>query len=233
MRMKELYVLCFSIFPLMLCSGMVYSILSLYIVGLGATKTQIGLIFMVGSAAGAIFAPILGKMSDKIGRRPILIISMAGFLVAFFLYSMIGSFVYAFPIQALEGFTWAAMGVTVTAYIADITPEEKRGWAMGIYSRTWYMGWIAGPVLGGYMADTIGFQPTFVVGSMLVAFGFLLMLLYVKESKRQIKKDALIENIKQKLDQLDALPLEEVKQLMKQVDGVFESRMKALDSQHL
>ncbi|MFH1327618.1 MAG: MFS transporter [Candidatus Bathyarchaeota archaeon] len=226
MRTNPLYVLLISILPLMICSGMVYSILALYISDFGATKTHIGLIFMVGAAAGAFLAPVFGKLSDKIGRRPVLIFSTAIFMVAFFLYSIIGSFVHAFPIQAFEGFAWASMGVTVTAYVADIAPEEKRGWAMGMYERTWFIGWLVGPALGGFLADTIGFRLTFIVGSTLIAFGLLMMIMYVKEPKKLEKKDTTIEQIKQKLDKLEKMSPEDVRQLMKQIETVCKLRAK-------
>jgi len=97
--------MCVSVFPLMVCSGMVYSIFALYISELGASKTWIGMIFMTGSAAGAVLAPLLGKLSDKVGRRPILLLSMIGFTLAFSLYAFAESFIHIFPIQALEGAT--------------------------------------------------------------------------------------------------------------------------------
>ena len=120
--------MCISILPLMICSGMVYSVLALYFSELGATKTQIGLIYTTGAVAGAILAPSLGKLSDRIGRRPVMLICMGGFAMAFALYSAITNPTQAFPIQALEGIAWAAMGPTVTAYIADIIPPSQRGW---------------------------------------------------------------------------------------------------------
>ena len=91
---RNLYVFCFSILPLMICSGMVYSILSLYISELGASKTEIGLIYMTGSAMGALVSPSIGRLSDRIGRKPVMAASMAGFTVAFLAYSMVDNVIY-------------------------------------------------------------------------------------------------------------------------------------------
>lgn len=169
---KSLYGLCLVIFPLMVCSGMVYSILPLYVSGeLGASPRHIGLLYMVGATAGAILAPFLGKLSDKFGRRRVLLLSMGGFAAAFALYAVIKNYSEAFPIYALEGASWAALGATVPAFIADIVPAEDRGWAMGIYERTWSVGWIIGPLLGGFLADTIGFRITFIAGAALIGIG--------------------------------------------------------------
>ncbi len=185
MNNKPLYLLCFSIFPLMVCSGMVYSILAVYLnLHLGANPTMVGFIYMVGSASGAIVSPLVGKLSDKIGRKIIMVFSMGGFMAAFAAYALIENFVQAFPIQALEGATWAAMSVSVTAFIADLVPSDKRGWALGIYERTWFLGWIIGPLTGGYIADVLGFKATFLIGSTLIVVGLLLMVLFVKETRK-------------------------------------------------
>jgi len=90
---------------------------------------------------------------------------------------------YAFPIQALEGATWAAMGTVASAFIADLAPESERGWAMGMYERTWFLGWIVGPMLGGYLSDHVGFKPTLILGSALTILGLIIFLLKVKESR--------------------------------------------------
>lgn len=185
-RKRKLYLLCIAILPLMICSGMVYSILALYIVDdLGATRFHIGLIFMTGAFAEALAAPMLGKLSDRVGRRPIMLLSMVGFMAAFSLYAAAGNFLAVFPIQALEGATWAALGVTVPAYIADIAPAGRRGWAMGIYERVWYVGWIVGPAFGGFLAQQAGFRITFLIGALLIVFGTVFMYLYVKEPRKE------------------------------------------------
>ena len=171
---KSLYALCLTIFPLMVCSGMVYSVLPLYINSeLGASTRHIGLLYMVGAAIGAIFAPFLGRLSDKFGRHRILLICMGGFAAAFALYSLIRDFVQAFPVYALEGLSWAALGTVVPALIADIVPPEDRGWAMGIYERTWSIGWIVGPLAGGFLAEAIGFRVTFALGALLIVLGLI------------------------------------------------------------
>lgn len=183
----SLYMFYASVLPLMVCSGMVYSVLALYISELGASKTEIGMIYMTGSVMGALVSPVVGRLSDRVGRKPFMVLSMAGFTAAFFAYSLIDSALYVFPIQALEGATWAAMGTVATAYIADITPERYRGWAMGMYERMWFLGWIIGPALGGYLADHLGFKATLTIGSLLALTGFFCLLLKVREARpRQV-----------------------------------------------
>jgi len=172
----------------MLCSGIVYSIFALYISQeLGATTFQVGLVFTTGSLSGAVGAPLFGKISDKIGRKPIMITSMAIFFVVFLLYSMVSTFVEVYPIQILEGIGWAGLGATTTALIADTVPAETRGTAMGMYSTTWYLGWVVGPILGGWLAETFGFRSAFLLCSITIIFGFFIALKFIKEPKKENK----------------------------------------------
>jgi len=174
MDKRSFYLLCARIFPLMLCTGIVYSVLPLYISQeLQASPSQIGFIYMTGAVAGALLAPRLGRLGDRIGRKRVLLFSMVGFAVAFSLYYFLRHFTQAFAVQALEGASWAALGATAPALVADMAPREERGWAMGVYERTWSLGWIVGPLAGGFLAEHIGFRPVFLIGAGLVVLGAL------------------------------------------------------------
>jgi MFS family permease len=161
-----------GVFPLLLCSGIVYSVLPLYISNeLGASPSQLGMVYMVGAFVGFLLAPYLGKLADRHGKHKILLISMFGFGVAFAGYGLMRTLAPVYVVQALEGASWAAMGATVPALIADIVPADERGWAMGVYERTWSLGWIGGPLTGGLLAQYVGFRITFVIGAGLVVLG--------------------------------------------------------------
>ena len=81
--MRSVFLVCIAIFPLLVCSGIVYTVLSLYMAELGATKSQIGLLYTFGALAGAITSPLLGKLGDKWGRKPLLLASMTLFSAVF------------------------------------------------------------------------------------------------------------------------------------------------------
>ena len=186
MEKKRLYVLCACALPLMICSGLVYSMFSLYLGEvLGAPRSQIGLIYMVGSLVGLLCGPLLGKASDRYGRKPVILGSMASFALIFVLYFKVQGYVAVYGIQVLEGAAWVAIGAAITAYIADIITEDKRGWAMGVYQQTISVGWMIGPAFGGFLSEVIGFRTIFLVGAILETIGFVLVLFLVKESRRQ------------------------------------------------
>ena len=186
MEKKRLYILCACALPLMICSGLVYSMFSLYLGEvLGAPRSQIGLIYMVGSLVGLLCGPLLGKASDRYGRKPVILGSMASFALIFVLYFKVQGYVAVYGIQLLEGAAWVAIGAAITAYIADVITEDKRGWAMGVYQQTISVGWMIGPAFGGFLSEVIGFRTIFLVGAILETIGFILVLFLVKESRRQ------------------------------------------------
>lgn len=184
-RKKKLkvYGICLGIFPLMVGSGMIYSILAIYISELGASIMHIGTIFTVGAFSGAISSPLVGKLSDKIGRRKILLASMVMFTFVFMFYAFARSFVDLYYIQVVEGLAWASLTVSAVTLISDLTPKDRRGSAIGIYDATWYLGWIIGPSLGGFLAEAYGFRQTFIICSILIVAGILLTYLTTKNLK--------------------------------------------------
>jgi MFS family permease len=155
----------------MICSSIIWTLLTLFIADLGASNTQIGLIRMISTAAGIFFGPSLGKFSDKIGRTPILITSMSCFLLYFVFSFLTYEILYLFPISLFEGIGYLALGMVAPSVIADIVPDEEMGWAMGTFTRIQNVGWLIGYGLGGYLADIIGFRSTFLfcAGLMIVS----------------------------------------------------------------
>lgn len=78
---------------------------------LRAPRTQIGLIYILGSLVSLLFGPPLGKMPDRLGRKPIIVGSIASFMLIFVLYSGARGHLVIYPIQILEGASWVAMGL--------------------------------------------------------------------------------------------------------------------------
>lgn len=179
MLKKNLYLLCITVLPFMICTGIIYSILSLYMASLGLTKSEIGSLFTAGAVAAAISSPVWGTLSDRFGRKRILIFSMALFAAVFLGYAFSSTYFHLILIQIGEGIGWAAMGSTALALVADMVPEENRGKAMGIYNMTWNTGWIVGPSLGGILSDHVGFMPTFLMCTGLTVVGVVMALFLI------------------------------------------------------
>jgi predicted MFS family arabinose efflux permease len=179
MRKKELYLVCLAVFPFMICTGIVYSIISIYMAEIGLTKSQIGFLYTSGATAGAISSPFAGTIADRFGRKKVLLFSMTVFAFVFLGYAMSRRYIPLLIVQIAEGLAWAALGTSTTALIADLVNEENRGKAMGIYNTTWSLGWIIGPSLGGLLSDHIGFPVTFMLCTGLTIFGITLAFFFV------------------------------------------------------
>ena len=179
MRKKDLYLVCATVLPFMICTGMVYSVISLYMAEIGLTKSQIGTLYTSGAIAGAVTSPFIGAIADRLGRKKILLSSMFVFAFVFLGYAMSRSYIPLLFVQICEGLAWAAMGTSTTALIADLVTIEERGKAMGIYNTTWNLGWIAGPTLGGVLSDSVGFTITFILCTGLTIIGTTLAFIFI------------------------------------------------------
>lgn len=180
---RRLYLLCISILPIMICTGMVYSILAIYMHDeLIFSTTNIGILFALGAGSGVLLSPFIGRASDKFGRKPILIIASLAFLAVFASYSVMTQLWQFTFIMITEGISWIAIGTAAMAYIADVSPRIERGRSYGIYEATWNIGWVFGPLSGGALADTIGFQNTFAIGASIIIISVVLFFIFIEET---------------------------------------------------
>ncbi len=108
--------------------------------------------------------PVIGSLSDHYGRRPVLLISLAAYSLDFLLMALAPSLTLLFVARILAG-TFAATFSTANAYIADISPPEKRAANFGLMGAAFGLGFIIGPALGGLIGDAFGHRaPFFAVG---------------------------------------------------------------------
>ena len=110
----------------------------------------IGAIMAVYSLAQFIFAPILGRISDRIGRRPVIMLGLLGSSVGYLIYGFAGSFIGLFLSRAVHG-ACAATISTAQAYIADTTDESNRARGMGMIGAAFGLGFVIGPAIGGLL----------------------------------------------------------------------------------
>jgi len=106
--------------------------------------------------------------------KKVLLFSMCGFAFVFAGYALSRGYIPLLFVQIGEGFSWAALAASTTALVADLSTEETRGKAMGIYNMTWNVGWIAGPSMGGFIAEHMGFTFTFTLCTGITIFGLIL-----------------------------------------------------------
>jgi DHA1 family tetracycline resistance protein-like MFS transporter len=108
-----------------------------------------GYLSLVWAAMQFIFTPIQGALSDRFGRRPVLLLSMTGLGLDYVLTALSPNLKWLFVARAISGVTAASFS-TASAYIADITPPEKRAGAFGLMGAAFGIGFVLGPALGGW-----------------------------------------------------------------------------------
>ncbi len=131
--------------------GIVIPLLPLYADEFHPAPWVFGLLMASYSAMQFIFSPILGRISDRVGRRPVLLISLAGSVTGFVLFALAHSLAWLFASRLLAGVCGGNIA-TAQAVIADTTPPEKRAQGMGLIGAAFGLGFIAGPALAGLLA---------------------------------------------------------------------------------
>lgn len=188
MKNPSLFVIFLTVFIDLIGFGIVLPLLPIYSRNFGASGLVIGLIMASFSAMQFLFAPVWGRWSDRIGRRPILLISTAGAAISYSVFAL-GSGV-ADKTLAL----WVLLGsrvfagicganITVAqAYIADITPPEGRSKGMGLIGMAFGLGFVFGPAIGSQSHKYFGVAGPGWVAAAFCAANFLLALAILPES---------------------------------------------------
>ncbi len=121
--------------------------------------TRLGWIISAYSIAQFIFSPIWGRVSDKVGRRPVILVGVGGSVLAFLSFGLTTDYSLIVASRAIAGFFTAATLPTARAYIADITPPEKRAKRFGLLGAAFGLGFTLGPAIGGLFASIPGDVP--------------------------------------------------------------------------
>src|SRR5437762_11053283 len=152
MRKASLLVLFLTVFIDLVGFGMVIPFLSFYAREYGARGVTVGAVVGIYSIMQFFFAPVWGRLSDRIGRRPVILISLTASCIGYFLFAISRSLTLLFVSRIIAGAGGASIG-TAQAYIADSTTEENRAKGMGLIGAAFGMGFILGPPLSGLLAS--------------------------------------------------------------------------------
>ncbi len=189
MRNKALAVLFLTIFLDLMGFGLIIPILPTYAKTLGATDAMVGLLGTSFSIMQFIFASFWGGLSDRFGRRPIMLISIAIMVVAYILFANATVLWLLFATRLLKGFGAANLSVA-QAYISDVVPQKDRTKAFGVIGAAFGLGFIFGPSIGGVINEFYGVAGVGYFAAGLGTINFILAWLFLKESLKE-KSDSI------------------------------------------
>lgn len=164
--------------------GLIFPILPALLRDVGhisEVATLLGLMLALYSGCQFLFSPVLGVLSDRFGRRPVLLVSLAGAALDYLIMAFAPQLWMLVVGRAVAGITSANMAVA-TAYITDISSEEERAKRFGLFHAMFGIGFIVGPVLGGVLGDYWVRAP-FIAAAVLNGVNFALALFVLPESR--------------------------------------------------
>jgi multidrug resistance protein len=153
MKRSPLLVIFITVFIDLVGFGIVIPVLPFYAEGtkFGATPSQVGLLFGSYSIMQLVFAPVLGRLSDKYGRRPVLMVSLLGTALGFLILGFATTLWMLFVGRIIDGISGGNIS-TAQAYIADVTTKENRAKGMGMIGAAFGLGFVFGPAIGGVLS---------------------------------------------------------------------------------
>src|SRR5512140_1899326 len=188
MRKPSVLIVFFTVFLDLVGFGIVLPLFSVYSRHFGARGAVIGLIFASFSAMQFVFAPIWGRLSDRHGRRPILLVSTAGAALSYVLFALssgLENHRAALWLMIVSRAFAGLCGGNITvaqAYIADITPPENRSKRMGLIGMAFGLGFIFGPIIRGLSLHFLGNSGPGWVAAAFCAANFVLAFFILTES---------------------------------------------------
>lgn len=174
-------VLFLTLFLDLMGYGLIIPLLPDYSRSLGATATLIGIITASYSLAQFIAAPILGSLSDKYGRKPLLLITIGISIISYIIFGLFSSLYIIILSRLLAGAASGNISVA-QAYITDVTTPERRTKALGMIGAALGLGFIFGPPIGGAIKQYFGIEWVGYVAALLAIFNLILAFIRLPES---------------------------------------------------
>lgn len=180
-------------FTLILGFSIVFPLLPFYAREFGATIFEISLIFAAFPLMQFIFSPLWGKVSDNVGRKPIMLISLFGSAISFILYGFAGSYLNLLMVRIIHGIVSSAGFATVHAAGADISTKEDRAKTMATIGAAFSLAIAFGPAIGGIFSS-ISIQFPFFISAVVAFINLIFVYKFVPETiKEKTKKLEIVK----------------------------------------
>ena len=181
---RALFVLSLALFATMLGNGVVIPFIPIYAQEFGASGVEVGILFGAHSASRTFLLPLIGRASDRRGRKAFLLWGLFFYALTSVAYLLANSLLALILVMALQGVATAMVQPVSMAYVGDLTPKGKEGAYAG-YVNTAFLGGVAGgPVLGGVIKDLFSMQASFILLGILSLLSLLLLFFFLPEVQK-------------------------------------------------
>ena len=184
--MRQVWLLAVSLSILQIGFGIVTPIFPFYITSLGVGGIELGVLAASFAITRILLAGPMGGLSDRVGRRPVLLAALFGFAIANLIYAGASSIIVMLTARSIEGAVSAGFFPAANAYVSDVTSVENRGTAMGYLSTGNMVGFVVGPALGGTLAQFTGYRMPFVIAAAATLVTMGLVYVLVKEPAKKV-----------------------------------------------
>jgi DHA1 family tetracycline resistance protein-like MFS transporter len=161
--------------------SLILPLLPYYAAAFAATPSVVGLLLGANAAAQFIGAPVIGKLSDRYGRRPLLILSISGTVVSFVMLGLARSLAMLFASRIVDGLLGGNISLA-QAYITDVTDDENRARGLGLIGAAFGLGFIFGPALGGTLSAGGNYSLPSLLAAGLSALNLIGVIIWLPES---------------------------------------------------
>lgn len=165
LKKRQLILIFAFVFVDLLGYSLILPLLPYYASDFGATITLVGLLGTVNGLGQLIAAPVIGRLSDRYGRRPLLIVAVSGTILGFLILGFAKSLWMIFLSRAVDGLLGGNTALA-RAYITDITEPQDRAKSLGLIGAAFGLGFIIGPVMGGFLSLAGLNVPAFVAAAL-------------------------------------------------------------------
>ncbi len=181
---RALFVLSLALFATMLGNGVVIPFIPIYAQEFGASGVAVGILFGAHSASRTLLLPLIGRASDRRGRKAFLLWGLFFYAVTSVTYLLANSLIALILVMALQGVATAMVQPVSMAYVGDLTPKGQEGAYAG-YVNTAFLGGVAGgPILGGVIKDLFSMQASFILLGILSLLSLLLLFIFLPEVQK-------------------------------------------------
>ena len=182
---KVFPILAVSIFSAMLGSGLIVPLLPFYAQDLGATGTQLGILVAGFSISSSVFTPIMGRLSDRRGRKIFLCLGLLFYSIISLGYVWAADVLQLTLVRVIQGVAGSMILPIAMAYVGDLSPEGEEGKWMGYASAAFFSGFGVGPLLGGTLTERFGMNASFYAMSGLCILAFLILVILLSENRQR------------------------------------------------